>query len=109
MDFRSLQKMVYETNKANGWHDNEVEKTDSEYLLNINCEVAEAWESQRNKEPEIWTRENGKPEGMWAELGDVIMRIVDYAEEKDIDLEYLIIRKNEYNKSRGYRHGGKRY
>ena len=109
MDFKSLQKMVYETNKKNGWHDNEAEKTDSEYLINIVGEVGEAWESKRNKEPEVWTRENGKPEGMWAELGDVIMRIVDFAEASSIDLESIIIRKDAYNGTRGYRHGNKRY
>ena len=109
MDFKSLQKMVYETNKKNGWHDNEAEKTDSEYLINIVGEVSEAWESKRNREPEMWTRDNGKPEGMWNELADTVIRIMDFAEANGIDLENLIVRKDAYNGTRGYRHGNKRY
>ena len=109
MEFKDLQKMVYETNKKNGWHDNEADKPASEYLINIVGEVSEAWESRRNRELDIWTRENGKPEGMWTELADTVIRIMDFAEAYSVDLENLIVRKDAYNKTRGYRHGNKRY
>lgn len=48
-----------------------------------------------------------KPDGIPAELADVVIRIFDIAGRWNIDLGRAIIEKMEYNKSRPYRHGGK--
>lgn len=48
-----------------------------------------------------------KPEGIPAELADVIIRILDYCGKEGIDIEEAIRIKHEYNKTRPYRHGGK--
>ena len=50
----------------------------------------------------------GKPEGVASELADVIIRVLDYSEQKGIDTIRVMLQKMEYNKTRGYRHGGKR-
>lgn len=50
----------------------------------------------------------GKPDGFWIELADVIIRILDTAGAYDIDMEQLVKLKHEYNKTRPYRHGGKK-
>lgn len=50
----------------------------------------------------------GKPEGIPIELADVIIRILDYCGYAGIDIEAAIRQKHEYNKSRPYRHGGKK-
>lgn len=49
-----------------------------------------------------------KPEGIPVELADCIIRILDYCGHAKIDIEEAIRLKCEYNKSRPYRHGGKR-
>ena len=48
-----------------------------------------------------------KPEGIAVELADCILRILDYCGKAEIDIEDIITRKHEYNKTRPYRHGGK--
>lgn len=42
-------------------------------------------------------------------LENVIERILFYCESKGIDLEFLIRTKMDYNRLRGYHHGGKKY
>lgn len=49
----------------------------------------------------------GKPEGITAELADVLIRVFDYAGAYGIPLGEAVIRKHFYNLSRPYRHGGK--
>ena len=48
-----------------------------------------------------------KPEGIGTELADCIIRILDYCGHAGIDIDGIMARKMEYNKSRPYRHGGK--
>lgn len=52
--------------------------------------------------------ENRKPEGLAVELCDAIIRILDYLAYIGVDVEAVLEAKHEYNKSREYRHGGKR-
>lgn len=49
-----------------------------------------------------------KPEGVAVELADCIIRILDYCGKAGIDIEEAVRIKHEYNKSRPYRHGGKK-
>lgn len=65
-------------------------------------------QEEKGRSPtEIYYSEDDKPEGMGAELADVVIRIMDYCGFAGIDLESLILQKHEYNKTRPYRHGGK--
>lgn len=49
-----------------------------------------------------------KPEGVAVELADCMIRILDYCGHAGIDIEEAIRIKHEYNKTRPYRHGGKK-
>lgn len=49
----------------------------------------------------------GKPEGVAAELADVLIRIFDFAGAYGVPLAEAVIRKHNYNLTRPYRHGGK--
>lgn len=51
---------------------------------------------------------NPKPEGIAAELADVLIRIGDWCGKHGIPLEEALVAKLAYNRSRPYRHGGKR-
>lgn len=49
-----------------------------------------------------------KPEGIPAELADIIIRVGDAAEQYGIDLNQEVILKMAYNSTRPFKHGGKR-
>ena len=48
------------------------------------------------------------PKGVAVELADCILRVLDYCGREGIDIEAIIREKHEYNKTRPYKHGGKR-
>lgn len=99
-----------------------------EVMALITSEVSEAFEAYRDgddqtkisyrhkgflaqghsltQEPE-WQGTLGKPEGIAAELADVLIRVFDYAGAYGVPLGEATIRKHLYNHSRPYRHGGK--
>jgi len=116
--FKALQDAAYKTAKEHGWHDEQ--RTFGEYAALFTCEISEAVEEYRNQKPaRYYVDESGehsdfedipagvKPEGIAYELADVIIRIMDYCGEADIDLFKCVMEKMEFNKTRSYRHGGK--
>ena len=94
----------------------------------IHSEVSEALEEYREGKPLIYgccgfngaycehsencdkpkTEDSCKPEGLAVELCDAVIRIFDYLAYLGVDIEAILVAKHEYNKSREYRHGGKR-
>ena len=50
----------------------------------------------------------GKPQGIASELADVLIRLVDMADEHEIPLIQAVLDKHAYNQTRPYRHGGKK-
>jgi NTP pyrophosphatase (non-canonical NTP hydrolase) len=118
--------------KEHGWH--EPQRSFGELIALCHSELSEALEEYRNgreptdcyyvcnkceKGPCALNSEHGadeydctptpseKPEGIPAELADVVIRIADMCGLYGIDLEEAIREKMEYNKSRPMRHGGK--
>lgn len=106
----SIQKAVWELAEEKGWH--EKERDFPEIAALIHSEVSEALEEYRKgrRPDEIYeTKENpGKPEGIPIELADVIIRIYDWAGDNNVNMEEAIMIKHAYNKTRPYRHGGKK-
>lgn len=49
-----------------------------------------------------------KPEGIAVEMADCLIRILDWAGHEGIDMDSVVLAKMEYNKTREYRHGGKK-
>lgn len=47
--------------------------------------------------------------GEEVELADVVIRVMNYAKERGLDVASAMIEKAAYNKSRPYKHGGKQF
>lgn len=109
MEIKELAKEVHENAVAHGWWNEE--RTFGELIVLVRSELSEALEEYRNGHEltEIYyTGAERKMEGIPSELADVVIRVFDMAEHYGIDIEAAILEKHEYNKSRPYRHGGKK-
>lgn len=120
MDLNEMRDEAYATSKSKGWY--EQGRRDIPTLLClIHSEVSEALEAWREtgdegiademKRIEIRFKSelyNVKPEGVAAELADVVIRIGDLCGAYGIDLDAAVRAKMAFNKLRPHRHGGKK-
>jgi NTP pyrophosphatase (non-canonical NTP hydrolase) len=95
---KNLCLEAFETAKSKGWHDQP--RSFGEFISLVHAEVSEALEADRRNE--------GK-ERVAEELGDVLIRIFDGSIEFGLDIETAILTKMAYNRTRSYKHGGKKY
>lgn len=98
-----LAQRVRKINGANGWKIRawgivEDSRSIPTCLALVHSEVSEALEAYRNDD------RNGFAE----ELADIVIRVLDIAAFLKINLDEEIAAKLEKNKSRGFRHGGKK-
>ncbi len=103
------QKEIHGLAKEKGWWE-APERSFLEIAALIHSEISEAVEEWRGGEipQRHWSYVDGQPTGVIIELADAVIRIMDYCERKGYDLETAIAQKHEYNKTRPYKHGGKR-
>lgn len=116
-----LTKAVHENAKAKGFHKGE--KNIGEMLALIHSEVSEALEADRKdtynsygmlamngwKQDKTFKKifEESTKDTFEDELADIIIRVMDLAGLKGIDLEQHIIAKMRYNSLREHKHGKK--
>jgi NTP pyrophosphatase (non-canonical NTP hydrolase) len=116
-----LSKEIFENNKAKGFYDSE--KNIGEMLCLIHSEVSEALECDR-KDRECTSRmseingivedeafktsfEEKVKDTFEDELADIMIRVMDLAAFRGVDLEGHIKAKMRYNSLRPYKHGKK--
>jgi NTP pyrophosphatase (non-canonical NTP hydrolase) len=79
---------------AHGFWEPGSEPTFGEYCALIHEEISEAFSAWRNGEPDEYVKD-GKPEGVWVELADVVIRCADamaaYGIMLDDDTEVMIL------------------
>jgi len=121
-----LGKLIHENAKSKGFFDSK--KNTGEMLCLIHSEVSEALEADRNNHHAAKSRnlddidiseltdtntklyfrqefEVAIKNSFEDELADVMIRVMDLAAYKGIDLEYHIKMKMAYNSTREYKHG----
>jgi len=104
MDIRKLQKKVYEIARSKGWH--EKRNPFAQSIANMHCELSEAFECWRKGD--LASDHIAHFSGIEEEFADVIIRVLDTAEEMGLDICGAIEAKCTYNQTRSYRHGNKR-
>lgn len=127
-----LQDEVFLHNTNMGWQP-DPDRTFGDEVALIHSEASEALEAYRVRGFERYTapiehREGcedsgdnapnitrcttcgalGKPDDVASELADIFIRVLHYSRVHGFDLEYEYERKMAYNRTRKYRHGGKR-
>ena len=117
---RCVASACHRTARDKGWWDKELGNgswlapyVSMKLMLGV-TELAEAQNEVRNGGDsvsflqEVWTREDGKPEGFASELADCVIRCFDLAGWLKIDLAAVIEKKMTYNEKRSFRHGGRK-
>ena len=101
-----LAKKCYDEAAENGWHEKPVAFGDCMAL--IHSEVSEAYEEYRHRFGIAEQYYDGtKPCGIPSEMADIIIRVLDASAMYGIDIQGAVEEKMAYNRTRGYRHGGK--
>ena len=103
--WNSLAKDAHRTAVEKGWWDSEV--PDGLAIALMHSELSEALEAARHG--------NGPDDhipsfnGLEAELADVVIRIMDYSQARGLRIAQAIEAKIAYNKTRPFKHGGKKF
>lgn len=96
INLNDLAKDNHQNSIEKGWY--EPEPTVPELLCMIHSEVSEVVDAYRN----------GRDDEIGEELADIILRTLDLSAHMEIDIHSTVLNKLEYNKTRPYRHGGKK-
>lgn len=105
LKINKFAQLVHQNAVKHGWWDTDPKFP--ELAVMIHSEVSEAVDEWRNKKPDFYY-DKDKPCGVAIELIDVLLRTLDLLAAMGVDTERLLTIKHSYDRTRTYRHGGKR-
>lgn len=104
MELNELVKRAHETAVRHGFWEPTPEIGTS--IAWIHSELSEAWEEARVGNPVLYYNiGSDKPEGIGAELADVMILTANLCGHLGIDLDDIVRQKMDYNDKRPYKHG----
>lgn len=107
-----LAEKCWDTANEKGWYDEPRSFGDAIALMH--SELSEALEAYRKHgfiswySPADFFDGPHKPEGVEYEFADTIIRLLDACHNFGINIQQAVDVKMEYNRTRPYRHGGKK-
>jgi len=107
---KSLDDMTEEVlnlNTEKGWRPDD-QRTFGDEVALLHSEVSEMLEAYREIGMAERTSLTGKPDDVGSEAADVLIRLLDMSHAWEIDLADEYERKMAYNRTRPWRHGGKK-
>jgi NTP pyrophosphatase (non-canonical NTP hydrolase) len=114
-----MAEEVINNNIDKGWRHCDLDETRTfgDEMMLVTTEVGEAFDAFRKTGMDEFTHEVGtggrdwetlgKPDDVGSELADVLIRLIDTAYWRGVDLQAEYERKMAYNRTRPYRHGGR--
>jgi|SRR6516162_6061767 NTP pyrophosphatase (non-canonical NTP hydrolase) len=116
-EFSELQQTAWDISEAHGHHEAIYRLCEDnppliDVVMKLSLVMEEVVEAQRYcREVDSINEllltseydENGRPDGFAAELADIVIRVMDLAQNLDINLSNVIIDKNQYNETRSFR------
>ena len=100
--FKEIQRKIYTIAKSKGWWDKP--RNDGEMIALMHSELSEGLEAIRKN---LTSDHLPDFKGIEEELADVIIRIMDYAESRELKVAEAIFAKIRFNEGRERMHGGK--
>lgn len=124
MTINDWVKKCHKIAREHGWWDED--ESIGQKISLMHAELSEALEEARAGRPGVWREcvksgltccslngacavsdKKAKPEGVYVELVDCVIRIFDYLGHEGADVEAIMAEKCAYNETRPYRHGKK--
>ncbi len=106
-----LSEVVYKNAKEKGFHEADngrsVVENYAVWTANIHGEASELWEAARKGQLLAPCDKDCALTCEGEELADIIIRALDTACARGIDIGYAVLTKHEYNTTRPHKHGGK--
>ena len=110
MNLNELRDELHTLAKAKGWYDQP--ETDDQFITrfvaNTHGELSELWEAHRKGLLNHPCDKDTALTYLEEEMADIIIRTLDACGRLGVDIEKAVMLKHDHNKSRAYRHGGKK-